>query len=276
MVREIFSRTNSTGKELDASEVFNALHAPADREPAVSLRDVVERLRTRSFGELKEDHVLRSLLAIAGKDPLNDLQRQLRDIDVAAAVERTERALDRVLGFLVQDAGIPHLRLLPYRSALTVLGAYFDRFATPSSRARRLLTRWLWRGSVTGELKGDGRGMRPALEAVRGASDDETAAQGVLVSVGNHRPTEVSGEPFNLRFARSRLSLVALIDLRPLDLRTATPVDVPALLASSQDLAFADLRQPTGRVIGAGRRAVLVCGQQDRSSRRAGSRCRPR
>ena len=247
VVREIFSRTNTTGKALDESEVFNALHAPADREPAVSLRDVVERLSVRSFGELEEDQVLRSLLAIEGKDPTSDLQRQLEGIDVAAAVERTERAMDRVLGFLVQDAGIPHLRLLPYRSLLTALSAYFDRFATPSSRARRLLTRWLWRGSVTGELRGDGRSMSPALEAVRSASDDETAAHSMLTLVAHQRPTAVPGEPFNLRFARSRLSLIALIDLHPCDLRTAQPIDVSTLLASSQDFALQIFdRRPTG------------------------------
>jgi len=238
VVREIFSRTNATGKALEASEVFNALHAPADRQPAVSLRDVVDRLRQHSLGELQEDHVLRSLLAITNKDPSGDLQRQLGDLDVPAAVERTERALARVLGFLAQDAGIPHLRLLPYRSALTALSAYFDRFALPSSRARRLLTRWLWRGSATGELKGDGTGMRPALEAIRSADDDETAAHGVLASVDARRPHGGEGEPFNLRFARSRLSLIALIELRPHDLRTGMPIDVNALLASEDDLAL--------------------------------------
>jgi hypothetical protein len=45
------------------------------------------------------------------------------------------------------------------------------------------------------------------------------------------------GEAFNLRFARSRLSLIALFDLHPLDVRTGRLVDVPTLLASAHDLA---------------------------------------
>src|SRR5215510_2800006 len=77
IVREIFERTNATGKALAVSDVFNALHAPADRQPAVSLRDVVERLSLRSLGDLEENHVLRSLLAIEHRDPSGDLQRQL-------------------------------------------------------------------------------------------------------------------------------------------------------------------------------------------------------
>lgn len=237
VVREIFERTNSTGKALAASDVFNALHAPADRQPAVSLRDVVERLRLRSLGDLEENHVLRALLAIEHKDPSGDLQRQLEGVDIPAAVERVERAVERVFGFLVQDAGIPHLRLLPYYSPLAALSAYFDRFPTPSPRARRLLTRWLWRGNATGELRGDGRGMRPALEAVRAAPDDEVAARDMLTTVATRRPTWKPGAPFNLRYARSRLSVIALADLRPRDLRNAEPIDVGALLDSVHDPA---------------------------------------
>jgi hypothetical protein len=237
IVREIFERTNTTGKALAASDVFNALHAPADRHPAVGLRDVVERLRLRSLGNLEEDHVLRSLLAIEHKDPSGDLQRQLVGVDIRTAVERVERAMERVFGFLAQDAGVPHLRLLPYHSPLAALSAYFDRFPTPSRRARRLLTRWLWRGTITGELRGDGKGMRPALEAVRAASSDEAAARDVLLTVAARRPTWTPSEPFNLRHARSRLSVIAMIDLRPHDLRTGEPIDVTALLDSEHDLA---------------------------------------
>jgi hypothetical protein len=236
VVREMFERTNSTGKSLEVSDVFNALHAPLDRQPAVSLKDVVERLRVRSLGDIEEDHVLRSLLAIEGKDRSGDLQRQLAEVDIPAAVARTERAMERVFGFLAQDAGIPHLRLLPYKSPLTVLSAFFDRFPTPSERARRLLSRWLWRGTATEELRGDGKGMRPALEAVRLAADDEVAAHEILATVSATRPPATTGEPFNLRYAHARVLAIALVELGPRDLRTGDPLDIPALLGSADDV----------------------------------------
>ncbi len=236
VVREIFERTNSTGKSLDVSDVFNALHTPIDRQPAASLEDLVQRLRVRSLGEIDEDQLLRSLLAIEDRDLAGELQRQLVDVDIPAALERVERAMDRVFGFLAQDAGIPHLRLLPYQGPLTVLSAFFNTFPTPSTRARRLLTRWLWRGTATGELRGDGKDMRPALEAVRSGAGDEVTARGILATVSTRRPDIKPSEQFNLRYARSRLSVIALFDLRPHDLRTGEPIDVVSLLNGHDDI----------------------------------------
>lgn len=236
VVREIFERTNSSGKPLEVSEVFHALHAPMDGDRSASLKDVVDRLRGRSVGEIEEDHVLRSLLAIEGKDQSGDLHRQLADVDVPAAVARVEKALDRVFAFLSQDGGIPHLRLLPYRSPLTVLSTFFDKYPTPSLRARRLLTRWIWRGTAREELRGDRTGMRTALEAVRSARSDEDAAADVLGTVSKVRPSDVPRAPFNLRHARPRLLGIAMMEMRPHDLRTGELLDVPGLLDSGQDI----------------------------------------
>lgn len=191
----------------------------------------------RSLGDIDEDQVLRTLLAIENRDPAGDLQRQLVDVDIPVAIGRVERAMDRVFGFLAQDAGIPHLRLLPYQRPLIIMSAFFARFPTPSARARRLLTRWLWRGGATGELRGDGKGMGPALEAVRSGNGDEVTARGILATVSTRRPDLKSPEPFNLRYARSRLSVIALVELRPHDLRTGEPLDVLGLLNSHDEIA---------------------------------------
>jgi len=236
VVRQIFERTNNAGKRLDSNEVFNALHAPLDRKPAVRLRDVVERLRARGLGDVDEDHVLNSLLTIVGKGLSGDLQQRLRDVDVPAAIARTERALDGVFGFLAQEGGIPRLRLLPYKSPLMVLSTFYDRFPTPSERARRLLVRWLWRGVVTEELRGDGKGMRPALDALRASTSDEEAATAVLSTVSRVRPVLEWSETFNVGHARPRLLAIAMVELRPQHLETGAPLDIAALLDAGTDV----------------------------------------
>jgi len=245
-VREIFERTNATGKSLEVSDIFNALHASLGRQPAISLKDVVDRLRVRSFGDIEQDLVLRSLLAIEGRDAKSgDLQRQLNDVDIPAAVARTETAMDRVFGFLSQDAGIPHLRLLPYSSPLTVLSAFFNRFPTPNERARRLLVRWLWRGTATEELRGDGKGMRPALLAVQSAGSADLAAREILETVSSSRPMPATEEQFNLRYARTRVLAIAMIGLNPKDLRTGVALDVAGMLAAGDIFPQIVTHRPT-------------------------------
>jgi len=235
-VRRIFERTNTAGKPLTDTEVFHALHAPLARTPAVKLTDVIERLRARGLGDVDEDHVLKSLLTIVGKGLSGDLQGRLVGVDVPAATARTERALDGVFGFLAQEGGIPHLRLLPYKSPLMVLSGFYDRFPTPSGRARRLLMRWLWRGMVTEELRGDGRGMRPAIDALRSAATDEAAAKAILATVARTRPPLDWRDPFNVGHARPRLLAIAMVELRPQHLQNQTPLDVASLLSAEADV----------------------------------------
>ena len=162
-----------------------------------------------------------------------------------AVLERAARALDRVLGFLAQDAGIPHVRLLPYRSPLIVLCGYFDRFSTPSPRARRLLTRWLWRDAASPARERHAihsiqrriEEERVALESVHGIQSDEEAARGILATAPARRPEQTLTPVFDRKDARSSLAVIALAELRPHDLRTHAPLDVRALLESDAEPA---------------------------------------
>lgn len=156
-------------------------------------------------------------------------------------------ALERVLAFLAQDAAIPHLRLLPYRSPLTVLSAFFDRYPTPSPRSRRLLTRWLWRGAAREELRGDRTVMRAALDALRTATSDDSAAALVLATVSKAKPQPPTSVPFNLHHARPRLLAIAMAEMRPQNLITGEAIDLPRLLDSEED-SFLQLfgRRPDG------------------------------
>ena len=79
--------------------------------------------------------------------------------------------------------------------------------------------------------------MRPALEAVRSGDGDEGTARRILATVATRRPDLKTRESFNLRYARSRLSVIALVELRPHDLRTGELIDLSALLNSHDELA---------------------------------------
>ena len=235
VVREIFDRTNSSGKPLESSEVFDGLHASWNPHPPASLAEVVNRLARFSFGTLDRELVLRSLLAIEGKDIAGNFRDELEGLDIPDAVSRTEIALQRVLAFLVQDAAIPHLKLLPYKNPLITLSIFFDQFPNPSTRSRRLLMRWLWRGAITEEHQGGTAVTRKTLKLVAEAAGDEAAAQALLRSLTTPRPNFETAAPFNFRYARSKLIAIALVELGPRNLTSDEPVPLSEMLADDED-----------------------------------------
>jgi hypothetical protein len=235
VVRDIFERTNNSGKPLLAGEVFDALHASWDSHPPASLAEVSARLGELSFGEIDRDLILRSLLAVEGKDIAGDFRRELAETDVAGAVARAERALRRAMAFLAQEAGISHIRLLPYKAPLVALSVYFDRFPDPTQRARRLLTRWLWRGTVTEELGAGAAVTRRTLKLVADVAGDERAAQSLLQSVSDKRVAPSNSAPFNFRHAKSKLLAIAMTRLMPRHLETGDAVAIDELLAAEGD-----------------------------------------
>lgn len=247
VVREIFDRTNSSGKRLESSEVFDGLHASWDPHPPTSLAEVVQRLSELSFGVLDRELVLRSLLAIEGKDIAGDFREELEGLDVSAAVARVEVALRRVLAFLPQDAAMPHLKLLPYKNPLITLSIFFDRFPAPAARSRRLLTRWLWRGALTEEHQGGTAVTRRTLKLVVDARSDEAAAQALLRSLTTPHSAFESGATFNFRYARSKLLAIALVDLAPRNLSTGEPVLLSELLARDDEQIPQLIRRRTTR-----------------------------
>ncbi len=217
VVRQIFDRVNSTGKPLSGAEVFDALHTgkPYGKSGsrATSLRDISESLRDIGFGPLEAEDVLLALLAVRGKDPARGY-RQIRREDASEALQETERALRRVLGFLRESARIPHRALLPYQQPLTPLALFFHRHPEPNARCLTLLTRWLWRGSILGAFRGDTLALRRMLSAIV-PEDPDRSAHNLLLEVSGTKPATLSIRPFNLGHARSKLQLTALAAREP-------------------------------------------------------------
>jgi len=225
--REIFDRLNSSGRSLKAHEVFDALHgAQTSTEPS-SLREIAREIEEFGFGRIPEDLVLRSLLAVRRKDPGRDF-RQIANEDVPAALAETISALGQAVIFVKNTARFPHIELLPYKLLLATLALFFHEHGEPSPRTRRLLTRWLWRGAISGSHSGNTVALRRTLNAIVPESE-ERAVQNLLAEAGT-RPTEPPAlQPFNFRHARTKLQLVALAALGPRHLATGEELDVAEL-----------------------------------------------
>lgn len=242
VLREIFRRTNTQGKELKLSEVFDALHRKRFAQSPSSLREIGEVLQPEGFGRLDGELILRSLLFVRKLDPAGNID-QIKPAEVPEALVQTAAAIRRAIVFARGQAGFPHLRLLPYSLALAALALFFDLHPEPSSRSRRLLARWLWRGAINGTHRGDRGLLRRTIASIDG--DEEASLQRLLKLTG-HQPSEpLELGPFNFRYARSKLQVLALAELHPLDLRTLVPIDV-ATLCEQQGIPVAELSSESG------------------------------
>ncbi|WP_130796922.1 DUF262 domain-containing protein [Streptomyces otsuchiensis] len=246
-LREIFDRMNTFGKALKRAEIFQALHsAPLDVQPSD-----LDTLRVRAagfrFGDFSQQVLMQSVMAVRGGKVDRDFRQEFRDdADRQDAFARTEKALRVVVDFLRTEAGIPHLRLLPYALFTPVLTRFVALFGRPDERSAELLRRWIWRGAVVGAApQGNTVALRRNATAV---ADDPVASAGRLLALlppggENWRPDLTQAA---LNRAQGRINVLGLLSARPVlltDLDQAdgdhyprgTRVDQPELLQTMLD-----------------------------------------
>ncbi|MCB9551183.1 MAG: DUF262 domain-containing protein [Myxococcales bacterium] len=214
-LRRLFSRMNTTGKPMKDRDVFHALLGAVEGERRSGIPGLAARLTDEGMGELEQDTILRALMAIRGLDVTRKLTRQPgADDKLAGALTEAEQPLRRALAFLRRDAGVPHLRLLPYSVVVTMLARFFHLHPSPAPRNRELLVRWVWRGAQTGaHIGNEVSHLRHMVKAID--DDEHQSIQRLLALLPADGVPSWSLGSFDTRSARSRIELLALADLEP-------------------------------------------------------------
>lgn len=227
VLREIFKRINSSGKPLKIDQVFDALNGDGSSTVPGTLATMATRLTALGFGHVDQGLLYRLMRVIQGQDVVEsgrDQPQRLPPAEAAEAYAVTERAARLAVVFFMQDAGIPHYELLPYKEPLVTLGKFFHHHPDASTRSRQLLVRWLWRGALNGRHQGNTVSTRKALSLID--PNDEAGTIGRMLEwVGRERTGEPSvTENFNFRHAASKLQTLAMLELRPRRLTDGSPV----------------------------------------------------
>jgi hypothetical protein len=225
VLREVFDRVNSAGKPLNRAQIFDGLFGGRGTDSA---RGVVRSLAPLGFGDVEENRIVQSLLAIRG----GDVQRELRgefseDESPADWFDQTAIAVKRAIEFL-QTQGVPHVELVPTMLPLPVLAAFFHLHQNPDPWILKLLARWLWLGWVHGF--GVGNSQTPTLRrAIRAVNPTGVAANSsavvptpyeavsaLLAAVPAVTTTELDvGALLESKTKARRIVLLALADLKP-------------------------------------------------------------
>lgn len=269
-LRNIFDRMNTFGKSLKSSEVFNALHSLAGHREPSDLHTLSASVRTFGFGELSEQILMQSLLAIRDPKVDRDFRDEFKDNkDLHEALVSTETALGHVVDFLRNFAQIPHIRLVPYALYVPVLARFSAFFGPPVDRAAELLRRWIWRGAVLGVApQGNTVGLRQGAAAVY--EDPVESAERLLRLLPTQRGHWIPDlSQTRLNRAQAKVNALGLLSLQPRMISPhpkdadGAPVDAVQLLEEGS--LFVQLVATEGD-LGAGiaNRTIYPAGHADR------------
>ncbi len=236
LLREVFDRTNSAGKPIKRAQVFHALFGGGTE--SASAAAVVDDLRHLGFGDLDEQRIIQSLLALRGGDVGRDLHGEFaRNEDPSTWYDQTSEALSRVIRFL-QGLGVPHVELLPSAFPIPVLASFYHLHPAPDPYTQTLLARWVWRGWAHGYGRaGQTPALRQAVRSVNPVKLDPESAPGESEAVRelladlSDQPSPVELRGFDSSSAAGRLGLLALAEFGPKN-PNGDLLDLPALFAA--------------------------------------------
>lgn len=227
-LREIFYRINNFGKSLQWEDVHDALFGHREGHPS-TLQELAEELQALGMGRPEKDQLLSCLIAFKGLDVTRNIAEHYRkDTEVlAGAVQESLPAIRRVLSFLKLHAEIPHLRLLPRSIPLVILTRFFALYPEPKARTLTLLARWTWRLLLSAGSYDERTLLRHGVGAIQ-EGDEEKSIQSLLSLVPKEPHAYVLPQRFDARAADSRIALVGMASLNPVNLKDGTPIDVAA------------------------------------------------
>lgn len=175
-LRLIFSRTNSAGVPLGEDQVFQALFgATASAKP---LEEAAAWLDEQTgFGHLPARWLLRCIKAVGELSPrLRFTEQRPPSPDL---IHETREALRRAIVFLQTHCDVIHTSVLPYRFPLIVLARFFHLHPDPHPRNLTLLSRWLWRGALSGQHSASNQAVVGAHLADLG-TDEAASVQNLI------------------------------------------------------------------------------------------------
>lgn len=261
LLKQIFFRINKYGKSLDWEDVHDALFGGTGEHPS-TLAELASELSQLGMGRPDENQLLGCLIAFRGLDVTRNFAEHYRRSQhvLTAAVPEALPTIRRVMSFLKLHAEIPHLRLLPRVVPLVVLTRVFAIYPEPRPRSLELLTRWTWRGLLNAPFYDERTVLRRGVSAVV-SGDEEASVQRLIATVPAQQKAEyVLPERFDARAADSRIALLGMASLKPLDVDEANPIDVPALIESLGVDAFRRIIPAKTRLAGTPANRLLLPG----------------
>ncbi|MGW4051431.1 DUF262 domain-containing protein [Streptomyces sp. NPDC004779] len=259
VLTDIFDRMNNYGRRLNRAEIFSALNAGTEEgsDSRLNFARIADNVAARtSFGTIDVNTVLAAFLARRGPNPMRDIrpefsserrsQLDFPDEDEETAYREAEEALVRAVNFLNDEAGVPHISLLPYRAQLVVLARFFAHFPVPEQNTVRLLRRLFWRLSIAGPsvFKGSFTQFSRTLSGKIRPGDEEGSIQALLSTMDVEQPAPFPLERFRSNDASAKIVLSSWWSLRPRSFISGACLEVEDIASMLNDAQTANEATP--------------------------------
>ncbi|MEU3709130.1 GmrSD restriction endonuclease domain-containing protein [Streptomyces catenulae] len=254
ILTDIFDRMNSHGRKLNRAEIFSALNSGIEEgfQDRLNFSTIADNVASETlFGTIDVNTVLAAFLARRGPDPTREIRGEMSrqaefDEDEQTAYSQVQDALVRAVTFLIEEAGVPHIVMLPYRAQLVVLARFFAHFPSPGNNSLRLLRRLFWRLSVDGPtiFRGSFTTFSRTLCSRIKPGDEDGSLQALLNTTKGAVRSRPSLQQFRTNDASTRITLCSWWALRPRSLETGDPADLQSLSSLLGDEQTAALATP--------------------------------
>jgi hypothetical protein len=239
---EIFARLNSKGQSMTADQMVSALlyrQGPGSEfDLAAEITNSMAILTSYGLGGVDRTLVLRALLAAAGEDiyrtdwtRIAQGRREALLTRLQTVLPAVNESLEGAARFLRDEVGVTTDRLLPYSMQLVVISSLYYAAPSPSNEQKAVLKRWFWVTSFTQWFGGANPSRVNAL--VRDVIDNVSRDRETPKFDGFDLEAPASPLPrsFDMRSARTRVLLLALVALEPRSREGAVILDPAQLVA---------------------------------------------
>jgi hypothetical protein len=191
-VGTIFERINNTGTDLNTLDLMIAWTWSSDFNLRKEIKNTLDRLGEKGFGELREKVILQCISAISeGKVSTDDILDSLKDPKrIEKKIDSFKDSLGRAIDFLRSEFNAYDLWFLPSSFQIIPLVYFFSQAERLTQYQSEKAKKWFWRTSFTSRYR-DATNYRVHEDI----SFFEDLSSGQEVSLDNYA-TDVGTEKF--------------------------------------------------------------------------------
>lgn len=223
VLRIAFKRVNTTGVRMKEHEVFSGIFSVESQTRNALTQVALQVHNATGFGLVSQEIITRCIKCVLGLKPGGTVRDESKI--PTNALEPTQKALTSVVAFLMNDAELPHMSVVPYgTTALMLLSRYFALIPNPSPRARLILSWWVWWGALSEHHQSSSKQNIEPIQRLLSESAaklphaDETLAEAMLRDVKRYSLKFPDASiTWNRQSAKVRACLAALLSRSQFD-----------------------------------------------------------